>query len=96
MYGSVAHNRLKPGKRAEFMKMMEQHMTGTPAGGAHLLIFMPESAPDDLWIAVAFESREAYQANSDSPEMQERYSQMQEFMAGPPEWHDGEVVAPWA
>jgi quinol monooxygenase YgiN len=71
-------------------------MTGVPAGGAHLLVFTPESAPDDLWIAVAFESREAYQANSDSPEMQERYNQMQEYMAEPPEWHDGEVVAPWA
>lgn len=50
---------------------------------------LPELA---CYLAVAFESKEAYYANSVRPETHARYVQLMEFAAAEPEWHDGEIV----
>jgi hypothetical protein len=39
-----------------------------------------------------FESREAYQANSATPEQGARFQRLRELMESDPEWHDGEIV----
>lgn len=43
-------------------------------------------------MAVAFESREAYEANARNPELHERYLRFRELLVAEPEWHDGEVI----
>jgi hypothetical protein len=45
-----------------------------------------------IYMAVVFESREAYRANSGRPETQARALELMEYAAGEPEWHDGTVV----
>ena len=41
---------------------------------------------------VVFESREAYWANAQSPDQNQRYQEMRALMLADPEWHDGEIV----
>ena len=41
---------------------------------------------------MAFESREAYQANANNPQQHARYLKFHELMQGEPHWHDGEII----
>jgi len=97
MYGSIARTRIKAGRREEYLEWARSSMsTDKPPSAAALVLVKSDADPDELWTAVVFESKEAYQTNSESPRMQERYAQMSEFFDGPQEWHDGEVMMPWA
>lgn len=95
MYGTVSRNRVKPGKRDEFMQRMRELSDDRPSGASQLLILKSEADPNELWVAAAFESKEVYRQNADSPEMNQRYERMMEYLEGPPEWHDGEMIKPW-
>jgi quinol monooxygenase YgiN len=55
-------------------------------------VYQLDADPDEYLLAVAFESREAYQANAASPEQDARYQQMRALLQADPEWHDGEIV----
>ena len=44
------------------------------------------------YVAVAFESEEAYRNNAATPEQDAWYRRMLEHLEGDPEWHDGEIV----
>ena len=48
--------------------------------------------PDEYYMAVIFDSREAYVRNAKSPEQNASYQRMIEFLEADPEWHDGEIV----
>ncbi|MFN2569507.1 MAG: putative quinol monooxygenase [Candidatus Dormibacteria bacterium] len=98
MYGSISRTRVKPGKREEYMEWSRSTMatSGKPPGMVQLVIVKSDADPDEVWSAIVSESKEAYEANSRSPEMQERWKQMSEWFDGPQEWHDGEVILPWS
>ncbi len=91
MFGTIAHTRLKEGVTIEQVRALFGD-ENRPAAAVSLIVFQSESDPRDLWIASAFESREAYFKNSDSPEQQARFQAMQALFEGQPEWHDGNVV----
>jgi heme-degrading monooxygenase HmoA len=55
-------------------------------------VYRMDADPDELYLTVLFESREAYHANAASPDQAARYEQLIALMAAPPEWHDGEVI----
>lgn len=55
-------------------------------------VYRMDAAPDELYLAVLFASREAYHVNAASPEQGARYEELLALLAGPPEWHDGEII----
>jgi quinol monooxygenase YgiN len=93
MYGTVARMRAKSGaveKLAEILRGYEG--LGVP-GYRGSYAYQMDDDPNTLYLAVIFESKEAYHANAESPEQDARYREMLALLEGPPEWHDGEIVS---
>ena len=92
MYGTIARLTLKPGMQERFMQLgQEIGSQGIPGWVAEYL-YQSDANPDEYFMAVVFESKEAYQANAASPEQDAIYQQMRALLAADPEWHDGTVV----
>jgi heme-degrading monooxygenase HmoA len=92
MYGTVARLRVKEGKGAEFLAFgRKEDEIGIP-GHIGEVIYRMDTDPNEYYMAVFFESKEAYVANANSPEQNERYLEMVALLEGPPEWFDGEIV----
>ena len=94
MYGTIARMKLKPNS----FEKLEQHMTAmqsdlTAAGWKATTVYRADDDPNEVWLAVVFESKDAYHANAQSPEQGKRYEQMRALLEADPEWHDGEVVS---
>jgi hypothetical protein len=62
-------------------------------GWVSTTIYRSDSDPQLLWIAVAFDSREAYHANAATPVQDHLYHQMLSGLEEPPVWHDGEIIS---
>jgi quinol monooxygenase YgiN len=94
MYGTIAHNRLKPGKAEEFARFLQEGdaTEGADEGFVAVFIYRMDSDPDEIWVAAVAESKEAWRARSASPEQTARFQRIREFIEGEPEWHDGEVI----
>ena len=92
MYGTVARMRVKPGMEQQ---LMAQVQTAIP-GMRGIFIYRMDADPDEYYVAVLFESKEAYVANAKSSEQDARYQLMVAALESPPEWHDGEIVFPLA
>jgi hypothetical protein len=88
MYGTIARIKVKPGMLERLMAWGQEQ----PADAGAMLIYQSDHDPNELWLVIAAESREAYRARSESPEQHEQYLQMMQYLAAEPEWHDGEVV----
>ena len=90
MYGTVARFRVKPG--------MEQKLQETMTGDENIpgyigaIVYRMDENPNEMYLAVVFDSKEAYVKNADSPEQDARYREFREMLEADPEWHDGEVV----
>jgi len=92
MYGTVARMRIKPGALPKLQAMTQaEDMRNTP-GYVSTTVYQMDSDPNELFMAVAFESKDAYFKNAESPEQNARYEELIALLEGPPEWHDGEVV----
>ena len=63
------------------------------AGWQSTTVYRSDTDPEEVWLAVVFESKEAYRKNAESPEQGKRYEQMRALLAADPEWHDGEVIS---
>ena len=100
MYGTVAHFPIKPGMEGQFRQLIEGQMhafeTGQVPGFVATYTYRTDADPNDFYLAVVFESREAYWANAQSPEQDARYRQWLPLLTSEPEWHDGEIVAVYA
>lgn len=94
MYGTVARMRVKPGMTAR-MEELSRQMAGEVLqipGYVAQYVYRMDANPEELYLVVLFESREAYHANAANPDQAVRYEQLMTLLAGPPEWHDGEIV----
>jgi heme-degrading monooxygenase HmoA len=100
MYGTVARIRVKTGMEGQFRQLIEGQMHAFEAGQVPGFVatytYRTDADPNDYYLAVVFESREAYWANAQSPEQDARYHQWQPLLEGEPEWHDGEIVDVYA
>jgi len=94
MYGTVARMRVKAGMMDAMREMSESYGTNQPPGFVSQYVYQMDKDANEVYVVVMFESREAYMANADSPEQNERYMQMREMLDGDPEWHDGEIIFP--
>ena len=92
MFGTIARTRLKEGVTVQQLKALFESADDQPAGAVALIVYQSPDDPRDVWIASAFESRERYFKNADSPEQNARFERMRALVDGPPEWHDGNVV----
>jgi quinol monooxygenase YgiN len=94
MYGTVAKIRVKAGMGAQ-LEALSQRMAESEMqipGYIAQYVYRMDADPDELYLTVLFESREAYHANAASPDQAARYAELAALMAAPPEWHDGEVI----
>jgi heme-degrading monooxygenase HmoA len=55
-------------------------------------VYRSDVDPNEYWLAVVFESKEAYRANAASPAQDITYRRLRELLTDDPEWHDGEIV----
>lgn len=94
MYGTVARMKFKPGGAQKFREMIEQQgaQQRTPPGAVGLYLYQMDKDPNEFYMAVMFESKEAYVANASSPQQHEQYLQYRQFLESEPEWHDGEII----
>ncbi|MFN8496412.1 MAG: antibiotic biosynthesis monooxygenase [Anaerolineae bacterium] len=95
MYGTVARMQMKPGTEEQFMALGREIMARRIPGAIADYVYKMDNEPDVYYLAVVFESKEAYFANADSAEQAAEYEKLAAMFAAEPEWHDGEVVASW-
>jgi quinol monooxygenase YgiN len=92
MYSIVARLLLKPGMREQYLALAREiEIRGIPGWVAEYL-YQSDANPDEFFMAVVFESEDAYQKNAESLEMDAACQRMRAMLAADPEWHDGAVV----
>ncbi len=92
MYGSISRWLVKDGKQGELEQLADELMRDRPSSSRSVHVYRSDADPREYWVAGVFESREAYAANSASPEQGARFQRLRELLESDPEWHDGEVV----
>jgi quinol monooxygenase YgiN len=92
MYGTIARMRVKPGG-LEALKQLAEADSTMPPGMVTQYVYLMDADPNELYLAVVFESKEAYVANAQSPEQHAMYEKIRAWLETDPEWHDGEIVA---
>jgi quinol monooxygenase YgiN len=91
MYGTIARAKVKSGALEALQSIAEAETERAP-GYVAQYVYQMDDDPNELYIAVIFESKEAYVANAQSPEQHARFEKMMECFTAEPEWHDGEIV----
>lgn len=92
MYGTVARMQLKPGAQQQMADQLREFESAQVLGFVSSYVYRMDAEPDVYYLAVAFQSKDAYLANARSPEQHSRYEKMRALLASEPEWHDGEIV----
>lgn len=92
MYGTVARMRIKPGMEQKLMELTRRQDMREIPGMVADAVYRLDSGQNEYILVVAFESKEAYVANANSPEQNKRYTEMREMLAADPEWNDGEII----
>jgi hypothetical protein len=67
VFGTIARSRTKEGVTIDQIKEQFAGVENRPAGAVSLVVFQSANDPREIWIASAFESRDAYFKNADSP-----------------------------
>ena len=93
MYGTIAHFRIKPGVKDEFIKAMDSFGDAVIPGWVADYYFQTERDSDEFYLVAIFKDKETYQANAESSEQHERYLAFRSFLTDDPEWHDGFILS---
>ena len=91
MYGTIAKLKAKPGA-IKALKSMAAAESLKARGAIASYVYQMDADPNEFYLAVAFESKEAYVTNAQSPEQHASYEKMMEWLTAEPEWHDGQIV----
>ncbi len=92
MYGTVARLRVKPGAEEALMAQLRAYRALSVPGYQRSYMYQMDNDPAEWYMAVVFDSKEAYRANAESPEQDQRYREMLALLEREPEWHDGEIL----
>jgi heme-degrading monooxygenase HmoA len=92
MYGTVARMKVRPGALEALKRFAEAESNSSIKGYKAQYVYQMDNDPNEVYVVVVFDSKESYFANADSPEQSERYGEMMKYLAGEPEWHDGEII----
>jgi quinol monooxygenase YgiN len=93
MYGTIAHFRIKPGTRDDFVKMMDSFGGTLISGWKADYYFQMDNDAEKFYLVAIFNDKQSYDANADSPEQHERYLKFRSFLVADPEWNDGHIVS---
>lgn len=93
MYGTIAHFRIKPGTRDEFVKTMDSFGDTFIPGWKVDYYFQMDRDSDEFYLVAVFNDKQSYDANADSPDQHERYLKFRSFLVADPEWNDGHIVS---
>ena len=93
MYGTIAHFRIKPGRRDEFIQSMDRFGDAIIPGWRADYYFQMENDSEDFYLVAIFKDKETYEANAASPEQHERYLIFRSFLEEDPQWNDGFIVS---
>ena len=93
MYGTIAHIRIKPGTRDEFIQAMDSFGDAVIPGWMADYYFQMDRDSDEFYLVAIFKDRETYGANADSQEQHERYLKFRSLLVDDPEWNDGSIVS---
>ena len=91
MYGSIMRARVKPGKRQEFERSMQEI---TPAHqdyerGLHSVeLAWEDKDPNRVVMIIHFRDKESYVKNAKLPETDAGYRRWIQYLEGEPEWID--------
>jgi quinol monooxygenase YgiN len=91
MYGTIARVKIDPTKIEELKELGDS--MGTAPGQVARYVYQMDSDPGELFLVAVFESKEAYWANAQSSEQNERYRQLRALLLEDPQWHDGVIVS---
>jgi quinol monooxygenase YgiN len=93
MYGTIAHFRIKPGSRDEFIKAMDSFGDAIIPGWMTDYYFQMNNDPEEFYLVAVFKDRDTYEANADSSEQHDRYLKFRSFLVEDPQWNDGWIVS---
>jgi heme-degrading monooxygenase HmoA len=84
--------RIKAGMEDQFEAVNQEMSADTAPGQIAVYVYQMDRDSREFYLAVIFESREAYHANAASPEQHERFMKLMQVMESEPEWNDGEII----
>ena len=93
MYGTIAHFRIRPGTRDEFITVMDSFGSEAIAGWMADYYFQMDRDPEEFYLVAIFQGKASYLVNADSPEQHERYLKFRSFLVADPEWNDSFVAS---
>lgn len=93
MYGTIAHFRIKPGIKDEFIRTMDSFGDAVIPGWMADYYFQMDRDSDEFYLVAIFKDKDTYQVNADSPEQHEQYLKFRSFLVDDPEWNDGSIVS---
>jgi heme-degrading monooxygenase HmoA len=83
-----------PGKLDDFIAMMSEDSSAMGAKGFERSIAgKSKDDPNEVWVAITWDTSERYYANADSPEQSADYERMRALLTADPEWHDCDVLS---
>jgi hypothetical protein len=85
--------RVKPGKLNDLIQTARSYDRLDIDGFINTFVYQMDSDPNEIHLAVIFESREAYMKNANDSGQDARYREMLAMLESEPEWHDGEVIS---
>jgi quinol monooxygenase YgiN len=92
MYGTVARLRVKEGMAEQIRALAREFEAGKIPGIVAEYIYRMDADPNIYYMAVVFESKEAYVTNAKRSETDANYRRLVQFLVSEPEWNDGEIV----
>ena len=93
MYGTIAHFRIKPGVKDQFIKTMDSFGDVMISGWVADYYFQMDKDPDEFYLVAIFKDKETYLANADSAQQHEQYLKFRSFLVDDPEWNDGFILS---
>lgn len=93
MYGTIAHFRIKPGIKDEFIRTMDSFGDAVIPGWMVDYYFQMDRDSDEFYLVAIFKDKDTYQVNADSPEQHEQYLKFRSFLVDDPAWNDGSIVS---
>jgi hypothetical protein len=90
MYGTIMRASVRPEDRPALLATIAAGEVVAVPGfiGSHLMF--PDGRDDEVWLAVFFTDRAAYEKNAADPAQHERYTAFRALMQADPSWTDGE------
>jgi hypothetical protein len=92
MYGTVARYRLKPGREADALALIDELAADLPHGYVAAYTYRLDAGGDEYITAAVWIDRETYVKNASYERQRRWYERVRELLVEEPTWHDGEVI----